>query len=134
MEEHEHYLRSRYDASSTRMRCFAGIIIMLAVFELCAHDHKSTSADKQYYVKTLVHNHIYSSFSTLQLVFWNKGRETMVLQEHGFIHISQISCSSVASTVHNPAMSVDKKFQPSGHLLRKEPSDVKWIHKFPSAL
>ena len=58
----------------------------------------------------------------------------MVLKEQGFIHISQISCSGVESTVHDPAMSVDKKFRPSGHFLRIEPSDVEWMQKFPSAL
>ena len=31
-------------------------------------------------------------------------------------------------------MSVDKKFRPSGHLLRTEPSNVDWMQKFPSAL
>ena len=63
----------------------------------------------------------------------------MVLQEQGFLHISQRSCSSVASTidnpamsVHNPARNVDRKFRPSGHFLRTEPSDVKWMQKFPS--
>ena len=58
----------------------------------------------------------------------------MVLEEQGFIHISQISCSSVAYTVHDPTMSVDRKFRPSGHLFRTEPSDVKWMQKFPLAL
>ena len=58
----------------------------------------------------------------------------MVLQERGFLHISQRSCSSVAPMVDNLAMSVDRKFRPSGHLLRTEPSDVEWMQKFPSAL
>ena len=31
-------------------------------------------------------------------------------------------------------MSVDRKFQPSGHLLRTEPSDVEWMQKFLSTL
>ena len=31
-------------------------------------------------------------------------------------------------------MSVDRKFRPSGHLLRIESSDVEWMQKFPSAL
>ena len=31
-------------------------------------------------------------------------------------------------------MSVDRKIQPSGHLLRTEPSNVEWMQKFPLAL
>ena len=58
----------------------------------------------------------------------------MVLKEQGFLHISHRSCSSVASVVHNPAMSVDRKIQPSGHLLRTEPSNVKWMQNFPLVL
>ena len=58
----------------------------------------------------------------------------MVLQERGFFHTSQRSCSSVAFAVHNPAMSVDRKIRSSGHLLRTEPSNVEWIQKFPLAL
>ena len=58
----------------------------------------------------------------------------MVFQEQGFLHNYQRSCSSVASVVHDSAMSVDRKFQPSGHLLRTEPLDVKWMQKFPSTL
>ena len=58
----------------------------------------------------------------------------MVLQERGFFHTSHRSCSSVASAVHNPAMSVDRKIRPSGYLLRMNPSNVEWMQKFPLAL
>ena len=58
----------------------------------------------------------------------------MVLQERGLSYTSQRSCSSVASAVYNPAMSVDRRIRPSGHLLRTEPSNVEWMQKFPLAL
>ena len=58
----------------------------------------------------------------------------MVLQERGFFHTSHRSCSSVASTFYNLAMSVERVIRPSGHLLRTKPSNVEWMHKFPSAL
>ena len=58
----------------------------------------------------------------------------MVLQERRFFHTSQRSCSSFASANHNTAMSVDKKIQPSGHLLKIEPSNVEWMQKSPLAL
>ena len=58
----------------------------------------------------------------------------MVSQEQGFFHISQKSCSSVTSTVHNPVMSMDRKIRPSGHLLRTYSSNVEWMQKFPLAL
>ena len=57
-----------------------------------------------------------------------------VLQERGFFHTSQRSCSSVASLVYNPTMSVDRKIRLSGHLLRTKPSNVEWMQKFPLAL
>ena len=57
-----------------------------------------------------------------------------VLQEQGFFHTYHRSCSSVASAIHNPAMSVDQKIRPSGHLLRTEPSNVEWMQKFPLSL
>ena len=58
----------------------------------------------------------------------------MILQQQGFLHVSQGSCSSIASTVHVLAMNVDRKFRTCGHLLRNEPSNVEWMHKFPLAL
>ena len=57
----------------------------------------------------------------------------MVSQERWFLH-TQRTYSSVASTICNPAISVDRKTQPSGHNLRTEPSNIEWMQKLPQAL
>ena len=57
----------------------------------------------------------------------------MVSQERGFLH-TQRTCSSVASVICNPTMSVDRKTWTSGYQLRTEPSNVEWMQKLPQAL